>query len=144
MTKVFAVFVALPLSIACLGNRVPTACDLLPVEDIARLAKKIAKVGRELEGRKPSRGWQYAIDARVNRRAADLVVAARSVPGRPRLRRGVLRLGSATAIWALAPEVPAGTESLELSARRPDGSSEVLLLAERPPADWPPGSRRWD
>ena len=47
----------------------------LPVKDIERLGRKLAKVGRALRDRKPSRGWQYAIDARLNRRAADLVVA---------------------------------------------------------------------
>ena len=68
---------------------------------------------------------------------ADLVVAARSRPGRPRLRRGSMRLTTDAAIWALAPEIPPGTQSLELSARRPDGSTEVLLLLERPVAGWP-------
>jgi hypothetical protein len=68
---------------------------------------------------------------------ADLVVAARSTPGRPRLQRGSVRLVSDTSIWALAPEIPPGTRSLGLSARRPDGSTEVLLLVERPSVDWP-------
>jgi hypothetical protein len=67
----------------------------------------------------------------------DLVLTARKVPGRARLRRGAMRLASDTTIWALAPETPAGTQSLELSARRPDGSTQVLLLVERPFADWP-------
>ena len=68
---------------------------------------------------------------------ADLVVAARSTAGRPRIRRGSTRLTSDAAIWALAPEIPSGTQSLELSARRPDGSTQVLLLVERPVAGWP-------
>ena len=68
---------------------------------------------------------------------ADLVVTARSTPGRSRVRRGSARLASDATIWALAPEIPPGTQSLELSARRPDGSTEVLLLVERPSADWP-------
>ena len=53
------------------------------------------------------------------------------------MRRGSARLASDATIWALAPEIPPGTQSLELSARRPDGSTEVLLLVERPSADWP-------
>jgi hypothetical protein len=68
---------------------------------------------------------------------ADLVVAARSVPGRPHLRRGSVRLAADATIWALAPDIPPGTESLEVSARRRDGSTQVLLLVERPFADWP-------
>jgi hypothetical protein len=67
----------------------------------------------------------------------DLVVTAQSTPGRSRMRRGSVRLASDATIWALAPEIPPGTQSLELSARRPDGSTEVLLLVERPAADWP-------
>lgn len=47
----------------------------LPVEDIERLGRKLAKVGRALKDEKPSRGWQWAIDARVSRRAANLVTA---------------------------------------------------------------------
>jgi len=47
----------------------------LPVGDIERLARKLAKVGKALRDEKPSRGWQWAIDARVNRRAANLVMA---------------------------------------------------------------------
>jgi len=68
---------------------------------------------------------------------ADLVVTARGTTVRPGVRRGSVRLASDATIWALAPEIPPGTQSLELSARRPDGSTQVLLLAERPSADWP-------
>jgi hypothetical protein len=53
------------------------------------------------------------------------------------VRRGSVRLASDATIWALAPEIPSGTQSMELSARQPDGSTEVLLLVERPSADWP-------
>jgi hypothetical protein len=68
---------------------------------------------------------------------ADLVLTARTTSGRAGVRRGSTRLASDATIWALAPEIPPGTQSMELSARRPDGSTEVLLLVERPPADWP-------
>ena len=68
---------------------------------------------------------------------ADLIVTASGPTGRSRVRRGSQRLLSDTMIWALAPEIPPGTQSLELAARRPDGSTEVLLLVERPSADWP-------
>jgi len=47
----------------------------LPVADVERLGRKLAKVGRELRARKPSRAWQWAIEARVNRRAATLLRA---------------------------------------------------------------------
>ena len=47
----------------------------LSVGDIERLARKLSRVARELRNRKPSRGWQWAIDARVNRRAGNLLTA---------------------------------------------------------------------
>jgi hypothetical protein len=68
---------------------------------------------------------------------ADLVVTARGTPGPTRVRRGSARLAADATIWAIAPEIPSGTRSMELSARRPDGSTEVLLLVERPFAEWP-------
>jgi CHAD domain-containing protein len=49
--------------------------DRLPVRDIERLARKLEKAGRALRDSKPSRGWQWAIDARVNRRAASVLGA---------------------------------------------------------------------
>src|SRR5712672_2187888 len=36
--------------------------ERLPVRDIERLARKLEKAGRALRDRKPSRGWQWAID----------------------------------------------------------------------------------
>lgn len=68
---------------------------------------------------------------------SDLVVTARGTPVRPGVRRSSVVLASDATIWALAPDTPPGTQSLELSARRPDGSTEVLLLVQRPMADWP-------
>ena len=49
--------------------------ERLPASDVERLAKKLAKVARGLEDRKPSRGWMWAIEARVNRRASAVVAA---------------------------------------------------------------------
>jgi len=44
----------------------------LPTRELERIAKKLEKVGGDLRDSKPSRGWQYAVDARVSRRAATL------------------------------------------------------------------------
>jgi CHAD domain-containing protein len=49
--------------------------ERLPVDGIERLARKLAKVARDLRDDKPSRAWQWAIDARVNRRAANVLRA---------------------------------------------------------------------
>jgi CHAD domain-containing protein len=49
--------------------------ERMPMDDVERLARRLAKVGRELRDDKPSRGWQWAIDARVNRRAGNVLGA---------------------------------------------------------------------
>jgi len=64
---------------AALSDAHARACERLltrlPVDDVERLGRKLAKVGRDLRTRKPSRAWQWAVDARVNRRAATLLAA---------------------------------------------------------------------
>jgi hypothetical protein len=40
-------------------------------------------------------------------------------------------------LLALRPEVEAGVTSVEVSARRPDGGTDVLLFAKDIPVDWP-------
>lgn len=46
-------------------------------------------------------------------------------------------LARATTIWALRPESLSEGQSLEVTARKPDGSVEVLLWIPRYHADWP-------
>ncbi len=67
----------------------------------------------------------YFADARSTRFAADMVLTAQT------------RLATATNILSLRPEVSPGVTSLELSARKPDGGTEVLLFAKEIPQDWP-------
>jgi len=47
----------------------------LPTGELERIARKIEKVGGDLRDRKASRGWQWAVDARVSRRADTLMKA---------------------------------------------------------------------
>jgi hypothetical protein len=47
------------------------------------------------------------------------------------------RLVADTYVVALKPEIPPGAKSIEVSARRPDGTTEVLLFAKDIPIDWP-------
>jgi CHAD domain-containing protein len=49
--------------------------ERLPVDEVERVAKKLAKIGRDLRDRKPSRAWMWAIDARVHRRATAVLGA---------------------------------------------------------------------
>jgi CHAD domain-containing protein len=47
----------------------------LPTNELQRIARKLEKIGADVRDRKPSRGWQWAVDARVSRRAETLTTA---------------------------------------------------------------------
>jgi hypothetical protein len=47
------------------------------------------------------------------------------------------RLAADTYVIALRPEIRAGGKSIEVSARKPDGGTEILLFAKDIPVDWP-------
>ncbi len=49
--------------------------DRLPMHVLHRLARKLEKVEDDLRGRKPSKSWRWAVEARVVRRADTLVHA---------------------------------------------------------------------
>jgi hypothetical protein len=68
--------------------------------------------------------------------ATDLVLDARPSAG-SRALKGTSRLASATRVWAIQPEIVAGLSSLEVSARRPDGGTDVLLALTEPSVEWP-------
>jgi hypothetical protein len=63
---------------------------------------------------------------------SDLVIEAK---GTKRLR-GETTLGADTALLALRPDAQIGLASVELSARKPDGGTEVLLFAKDFHAGW--------
>jgi hypothetical protein len=47
------------------------------------------------------------------------------------------RLAADTYVVSLKPEIQAGIKSIEVSARKLDGSTEILLFAKDIPLDWP-------
>ncbi len=51
--------------------------------------------------------------------------------------RSELKLDADTDVLALRPEIIDGLDSLEVSSRRPDGGTEVLLFAKDFSMDWP-------
>ncbi len=51
--------------------------------------------------------------------------------------RATTRLTAETHVLALRPETPSGVKSIEVSARKPDGGTEVLLFAKDFQMDWP-------
>lgn len=65
----------------------------------------------------------------------DLTIEARTDrASRARGQGAVTRDTYAMALW---PEIPVGLTGLEVSARSRAGSTEVLLFAKDPPAEWP-------
>ena len=51
--------------------------------------------------------------------------------------RAETRLAADTYALALRPELTTGVTSIEVSARKPNGGTEILLFAKDPPIDWP-------
>jgi CHAD domain-containing protein len=49
--------------------------DRLPIGELHRIGRKLEKVEDALRDRKPSKGWRWAVDARVTRRADTLLHA---------------------------------------------------------------------
>jgi CHAD domain-containing protein len=49
--------------------------DKLPIDELRHIAGKLERVAADLEERKPSRSWQWAVDARVTHRALALKTA---------------------------------------------------------------------
>jgi len=68
--------------------------------------------------------------------ATDLVLDARTVTG-SRALKGSGRVMADARVWAIQPELLPGMSSLEVSARRPDGGTDVLLALTEPSVDWP-------
>jgi CHAD domain-containing protein len=46
--------------------------DKMPVTELRRIAARLDKIGKELDDRRPSRGWRWALGARVANRAVAL------------------------------------------------------------------------
>jgi hypothetical protein len=70
------------------------------------------------------------------RAATDLVLDARPAP-ESRALKATSRIASDIRVWAIQPEIIPGLTSLEVSARRPDGGTDVLLALNQPSVEWP-------
>jgi hypothetical protein len=80
-------------------------------------------------------GLYFADRAVSFMRGTDVVLqASRDVRG---TFRSVADLNADTRVWALQPAIDGDVTSLELSARRNDGGTEVLLYARDAAAAWP-------
>ncbi|PWU09272.1 MAG: hypothetical protein C5B51_06515 [Terriglobia bacterium] len=72
--------------------------------------------------------------------ASDLVLNARAEPApgsAPQKLHAAMRLTADTYAFALLPEVSPGLHSIEVAAKKPDGTTDVLLFAKDFPLDWP-------
>jgi hypothetical protein len=82
----------------------------------------------------------FFADAPTPRTVADLVIDAPGevLPGTGAQGfRAATTLAKDTSVLALWPEVRPGVTSIEVSARKPDGTIEVLLFAKDIPLEWP-------
>ena len=55
----------------------------------------------------------------------------------PHTAHATTRLAASTYVWALVPRVAAGLASVQVTARTPDGGTNILLFARNPPLEWP-------
>ncbi|MEP7310389.1 MAG: hypothetical protein ABJA98_33210 [Acidobacteriota bacterium] len=79
-------------------------------------------------------------DSPSSQAPTDIVLEARGdVPAGATAKRfrAQMVLASDTALLAMRPEVVPGVTSVEVSARRPDGGTDVLLFEKDIPLDWP-------
>ena len=67
--------------------------------------------------------------------SSDVVLEAKAVSSDK--LRATTRLSRDTRVWALRPDLVPGIASIEVSARTPDGGTEILLLARNPGIEWP-------
>ena len=67
--------------------------------------------------------------------SSDVVLEAKAISSDK--LRATTRLSRDTRVWALRSDLVPGIASIEVSARTPDGGTEILLLARNPGIEWP-------
>ena len=71
------------------------------------------------------------------RTVANMAINTSWGAGSPRKLLGSRRLEEDAGILALQPEIHPGIQSIEVSARKPDGTTQILLFARKIPLEWP-------
>jgi hypothetical protein len=82
----------------------------------------------------------FVVDQPAPRSVTDLVLEAEGqapADGGAQRLRAETKLAADTYALALRPEIASGVTSIEVSARKPDGGTDILLFAKDLPADWP-------
>jgi len=77
----------------------------------------------------------FFADSARSAAVSDVTLTAK--PSGPQKLRSELKLDADTEVLALRPEIIDGLDSLEVSSRRPDGGTDVLLFAKDFSVDWP-------
>ncbi|HEX5107045.1 MAG TPA: hypothetical protein VFV95_01300 [Vicinamibacterales bacterium] len=78
----------------------------------------------------------FFADRQAAQRASDLVMDAKP-DGEPGKVRGSVKVAADTRVWALRVDLDRDASALEVSARRPDGGTDVLLFARNLSTEWP-------
>ena len=77
----------------------------------------------------------FVSERQVSAVSSDIVLEATAIsPGK---LRATTRLTRDTRVWALRPDLVQDIASIEVSARTPDGATEILLLVKNPQIEWP-------
>jgi Cu/Ag efflux protein CusF/mono/diheme cytochrome c family protein len=82
----------------------------------------------------------YFVPHASARLLADQILNAKSRPaaiGDSRILEAMTDLKEDTNVLALQPQLRAGVQSIEISARKPDGATQLLLFARDIPLEWP-------
>jgi hypothetical protein len=80
------------------------------------------------------------LTAKAANRPVDVVVETKAegaLDGRTQKVSGSVRLAADAHLLAFKPEVPPGIESMDVTARKPDGTVQVLLVVRHVLAEWP-------
>ena len=121
-------FVDLP---AGLAYRVPAGAHIAAEIHYHRATHALTQHG--------SLGLYFLPQPSVRRLADQMLTARPRVPatGDPQVLVGMMELKEDTTILALEPQLRAGVQSIEIAARKPDGTTQVLLFARDIPLEWP-------
>ena len=106
----------------------------------SRMVAEIHYVGAKERAEDRGAVGLYYADRPSTKTAAGLVLeASGSLPAHARAHRfrDEAVLSTDTYVVALRPEVTTGIKTIEVSARRPNGGTEVLLYAKDIPLEWP-------
>jgi hypothetical protein len=80
----------------------------------------------------------YFTDQPSRQAVTNLILSAKPVgPGSPGKLLATTTLETDTTVLAVEPEIHPGLRSIEIFARTPQGSRQVLLFAKAIPVDWP-------